>query len=116
MTRINCVPVEELSLQHALAEYREMPRIRHLEPDRHKGKLPATYRMGKGHQIFFLGKGLYLMRRHRELIAYLTAQGYRLTLPALDLAHWPDWAMQDWVPDEGAMMINRQRIRERTRP
>ncbi len=27
MTRINCVPVEELSGPHLVAEYRELPRV-----------------------------------------------------------------------------------------
>ena len=113
MTRINCIPVGELSNAHALSEYRELPRIRHLKPERHKGKLPPTYRMGRGHQLFFLDKGRYLMRRHRELIARLLELRYNLTVPALDLSHWPEWAMGDWVPDEAAMAISRGRINER---
>ena len=27
MTRINCIPVEELSTPHLIAEYRELPRV-----------------------------------------------------------------------------------------
>jgi deoxyribonuclease (pyrimidine dimer) len=115
LTRINCIPVAELTRAHCFSEYRELPRIRHMRPDRHRGKLPPTYRMGAGHVLFFLDKGVWLCRRHATLRARLIGHwGYTgLTIPPLCLDHWPQWAMGDWLPDGQALAVNRARIAER---
>lgn len=111
MTRINCIPVSELTRQHLVAEYREITRARSWNIRRRP--LPDSYRMGKGHCLFFHDKGLYLQKRHRQLIAEMKRRGYNPTLPPLDLSHWPEWAMNDWQPDTEAMTVNRERIAER---
>lgn len=61
MTRINLVPVSELSDQHLIAEYRELPRIFNLVLNaQYKGKYPLdfkisdTYLLGTGHVTFFM--------------------------------------------------------------
>lgn len=111
MTRINCVPVAELTRAHLVSEYREITRARSWQI--HERPLPPTYRMGKGHCLFFHDKGLWLQTRHRALIAEMQRRGYNPTLPPLDLGHWPPWAMGDWKPDAEAMAVNRARISER---
>lgn len=109
MTRINCVPVEELSDQHLLAEYRELPRVFALaRPD---PKAPAEYTLGAGHVRFFYSRTGYLSRRQGELIAECLRRGFDIAhrtppapIPGLDA---------DWEPDDRALAINRARIRER---
>lgn len=113
MTRINCVPVATLTRAHLVAEYRELPRARHAWPRRTAPQIPATYRMGKGHVTFFYDKGLWLERRHRALVAEMQARGYVVNLPPLDLAHWPEHAMNDWQPTAAAVAISEARIQER---
>ena len=63
MTRINCVPPSELTVQHLVAEYRELPRIfalvraaiaRGERPDDTRN--PTEYRLGSGHVRFFTAK------------------------------------------------------------
>lgn len=54
MTRINCVPVEELTDKHLLAEYRELPRIFNLA--RAVEDAPTEYVLGTGHMKFFYDK------------------------------------------------------------
>lgn len=111
MTRINCIPVTELARPHLVAEYREICRARHWKI--RQRPLPETYRLGRGHCLFFHDKGRWLETRHRELIAEMKRRGYHPTLPPLDLGHWPEWARGDWRPDRAAIAANRQRINER---
>jgi hypothetical protein len=70
--------------------------------------------MGKGHMLFFLNKGAWLERRHRELYEWLTDHwGYRISnIPVLRL-DWPADRMLDWTPTSEALAINRERIKER---
>lgn len=111
MTRINCIPVTELNVKMLVCEYREMLRARHWKV--YKRELPDSYRLGTGHCLFFHNKGLYLMRRHKELIEEMKRRGYTVNLPQLDLSHWPNWALNEWIPDSQAMKLNRERIAER---
>lgn len=109
MTRINCVPVSELTDKHLVAEYRELPRLRHAK---HANGVPDTYRMGEGHCRFFYNKGRYLMRRHAQLIDEMKRRGCTVNLPTLKL-DWPADRMKDWRPGKADRYINRQRIKER---
>lgn len=115
MTRINCIPIDELTRQHCFAEYRELPRIRHAWPRREHPNIPKHYCLGKGHCTFFYDKGLWLLKRHKALYAYLVEYwGYNIQkIPIIDLTHWPQCAMNNWIPDNNAMRLNRERIHER---
>lgn len=109
MTRVNCVPVKELCNAHLIAEYHEMLRFRHPKTNI---KIPDSYRMGKGHVLFFYNKGIYLLNRHEEIKNEMRHRGIASNL-SLDLSLWKDWQMQDWKPSEKDMKISRERIRER---
>ena len=97
MTRINCIPVEELHDKHLLAEYRELPRVFSLA--RGDADIPDTYRMGKGHVTFFYDK------RKRGWKPKHCTTGLVFLAPAE--------LYKDWTPTEEAMKINRERIAER---
>lgn len=114
MTRINCVPVQELSKEHLLAEYRELPRVRHAYPRKTPPNIPSTYRMGKGHVTFFFDKGIWLEKRHSNLVDEMRRRGYKTNIPRLRLSHWKDECMNNWTPDENDLLINRRRIKERS--
>ena len=123
MTRVNLVPPEELSRQHLVAEYRELPRIfglvraaqgRGLRPS--SLKAPATYVLGRGHMLFFYDKCMFLLRRQQSLIREMRRRGYdpKFAYPN-DLivgleAHW----LNDYEPTGEALELNRQRIKERS--
>lgn len=65
MTRINCVPVQELSGPHLVAEYRELPRVFALVRKaalRGSFSQPETYTLGKGHVLFFYTRLEYLAK------------------------------------------------------
>lgn len=124
MTRVNVVPPEELSRQHLVAEYRELPRIfglvraaqgRGLRPAALKA--PRAYVLGRGHMLFFYDKCMFLLRRQQSLIREMRSRGYdpKFAYPN-DLitgleAHW----LGDYEPTDEAMALNRARIKERTR-
>lgn len=123
MTRINCVPVEELHDKHLVAEYRELPRVFKLMRKAQArgeaptdGRNPREYVLGTGHVRFFYNKGLYLLRRQKALVAEMQRRGFnpQFTDPSELLPDGLDlWRMMDWTPDEKALALNRSRIAER---
>lgn len=126
MTRINVIEVKELSRQHLVAEYRELPRIyafvekavaRGLTPD--TMPIPAQYTLGKGHMYFFANKLTFIRYRQRDLIAEMKRRGYKTAFEvpsALDILARIGYLelMQDYKPTVEAIALNRQRIKERT--
>lgn len=111
MTRINCIPVEELSDKHLIAEYRELPRVSKLAW--YRGDGPQEYTLGKGHIIFFYDKGEYLRRRfEEEIVPEMQSRGF-VTNYTMYRPH-PPGLNDDWVPTQEAMEINRSRIKARS--
>lgn len=119
MTRINCVPVSELSGPHLVAEYRELPRVFALaEKAAGRGALvqPNAYTLGKGHLLFFYTRLGYLARRHRQLVEEMKRRGYKPSFPGVERGNFPgipDAYWQDWTPPPEAVSLNRARIAER---
>lgn len=122
MTRINCIPVEELTDKHLIAEYRELPRIFALvKKSQDKGLMPndidisERYLLGTGHVKFFYDKLLYLTNRQNMLIEEMRKRGFKpnfVNIEELMTGINQVW-YNDWIPDEEAMNINRNRIKER---
>lgn len=80
MTRINCIPVEELHQKHLVAEYRELPRVFALCDKHYSARkpmiIPFNYTMGKGHVLFFYNKLAWLSNRYSALIDEMRRRGY----------------------------------------
>lgn len=124
MTRINCVPPSELSRQHLVAEYRELPRLfgliaRAVERGEARGdpRNPRQYVLGQGHVRFFYDKVAWLLHRQWQIYKEMRARGYKPQFhptmqPAYDL---PLDRYRWWTPDEAAIELNRARIEERTK-
>lgn len=124
MTRINVVPPTELSDKHLGAEYRELPRIfglvrkaieRGERPDDKRN--PKHYVLGTGHVRFFYPRLGFLYQRHLDLVAECKRRGRKVSFdnPAELLVGIPDEWRGAWRPTMDALMINRQRIKERTK-
>lgn len=122
MTRINCIPPAELTGQHLVAEYRELPRIfalvraainRGEQPDDPRN--PLEYRLGAGHVRFFYSRLGYLAKRQAALVAEMQARGYRPAFTDTDrlLEGFPAAWCQDWQPTTEALAANRARIADR---
>lgn len=119
MTRINCVPVKELSGPHLVAEYRELPRVFALAQKaalRGSFSQPDDYTLGKGHVMFFYTRLGFLAQRHLQLINEMKHRGYKPGFSGIkreDFPSIPDDYWADWRPSAKAMEINRARLKER---
>jgi deoxyribonuclease (pyrimidine dimer) len=122
MTRINCIPVEELTDKHLGAEYRELPRLfgqikkaieRGESPDDPRN--PTEYKLGKGHTRFFYDKVHWLHLRYIQLVKECKKRGRAVNFPYSPEFIWdlPNKWWNTWTPTPEAMELNRQRIKER---
>ncbi len=129
MTRINVVPVEELTREHLVAEYRELPRVfamawkAHLRSANGGSKkawtkgFPMGYTLGKGHMIFFYNKLGFLSLRHEALVQEMLKRGYKPNFTRNLKDNWcgpiPAWQFSDYTPTPEALALNRERIAKR---
>lgn len=119
MTRINVVPVSELTDKHLVAEYRELPRIYNAAlkfyVDGEKGNVPEIYVLGTGHMKFFYYKLNYIHKRHIELIEEMKTRGFHtnFTGEIPENIKLPKRFWNDYIPTNEAIALNRKRIKER---
>lgn len=118
MTRINCIPVTELTNKHLLAEYRELPRIFKAARLPKSGEtFPTHYKLGTGHVKFFYTRLGWCYERQQQLYAEMKRRDYKPTFhPQGLLLEWGAEKVRlwnDWTPTPEAMAINRERIKER---
>lgn len=95
MTRINVVAPADLTDQHLMAEWRELPRVFTLAiaaAARDDLAGPERYTLGTGHVRFFYTRLPYLARRHADLTTELAGRGFNLTpRPPLAAPFGHDW-------------------------
>ena len=120
MTRINVVDLSQLTDQHLMAEYRELPMVagslrRSLRSKRGIPKIPENYVLGRNHVTFFYDKGKFLHNRYNALVAELTNRGYRL-----DPNREADFdtfinngLYNDWTITENDVNVNSERLSEK---
>lgn len=123
MTRINVVPVESLTREHLVAEYRELPRVFALahkasmssKPWSHKQ--PKQYCLSTGHVLFFYDKLGYLADRHKQLTLEMLSRGYKPSFTGCLREEWegriPKGYWRGYEPDIVALAINAERIAKR---
>lgn len=117
MTRINVVPVEELSDQHLLAEYHELPRV--IKQYCYTGLAPRKYILGKGHVKWARRHMHYVLSRYKELWDEIKYRGFKLNYPYEELADytsknvigWPFYL--DYTPTPKDFYINIDRLVEK---
>lgn len=124
MTRINVVPVKDLSRQHLVAEYREITRLPgNLRTSLNRktkkfslDEIPKKYTLGTGHVKYFYDKMLFLKNRFNSLVAEMQSRGYNPNFTD-DSIFIPDdkTFYNDYTPTEEAIEINLARIKERTK-
>lgn len=126
MTRINCIPVSELTHNHLLGENHEITRVFGLVKSaqlrginkinfRQKYNVPKEYTLGKGHVIFYYDKLGYIVTRYNQLQQEMKNRGFKVNTISDDILL--DGIRKEWFgnyePTEEAMKINRERIKER---
>ena len=121
MTRINLIKPSELTRQHLVAEYRELPRIftlvrKAITRGEHPtdSRNPKRYVLGPGHCRFFYSRLGFLARRQEALIREMQQRGYRVLYGSIDISDFPAEWRGDYSPTPDAVNLNRQRIRERS--
>lgn len=124
MTRINVVPVSELSDEHLKGEYHEILRPiglvrKAVDSGLNKWNFskkypyaPDDYTLGTGHVVFFYKRLVFIQRRHQQLFEEMIKRGYNPTPIDSEslLDGIPMWALNDYVPTENALKLNRERI------
>lgn len=82
MTRINVVPVEELSDQHLIAEYRELPRA--VKQNFDLTDAPKKYTLGKGHVKWAAQHPGFLINRFYNLCNEMKYRGFIVNFSSSD--------------------------------
>lgn len=75
MTRINLVPPSELSDQHLIAEYHELPRV--IKQDINIKDAPEKYCLGKGHMKWAKLFSASTVRRYYQLYNEMVYRGFK---------------------------------------
>ena len=79
MTRINVIPVEELSDQHLIAEYHELPRV--IKQKVNIENASDFYVLGAGHVKWAKKHSRWLMRRYLDITWELQFRGFNTKYP-----------------------------------
>ena len=107
MTRINVVPVWELSDQHLIAEYHELPRV--LKQNINITDAPCAYCLGKGHMKWAKRHDTFCMFRYWHILDEMKYRGFKTKDYGTELCSYND----DYGPTDPDIELNRQRIREK---
>tara|TARA_Y100000593_G_scaffold84952_1_gene161242 strand:- start:655 stop:1059 length:405 start_codon:yes stop_codon:yes gene_type:complete len=121
MTRINIIPVSELTDQHLIAEYREitmvpaaLKRTLRSKVGLRKEKISKRYTLNTGHVYFFYDKGLYLNNRYQEIITEMKLRGFNPDPNRKFPKHiFPKHLYNDWMPSLDEQKIIRKRIEQK---
>lgn len=117
MTRINLIPVSELSDQHLLAEYRELPRVIKQEHI-YIGDSPDKYTLGKGHIKWAVTHGTFCMYRYYLICEEMKYRGFTVNYPHEDLEKLADEKQiymysKPYTPTPEDIELSRNRIIEK---
>ena len=106
MTRINVVPVWELSDQHLIAEYHELPRV--LKQNINITDAPDKYCLGKGHMKWAKRFGLFTSCRYGQILAEMEYRGFKTNYGMI-----MDCNEESYRPTQEDIELNRNRLREK---
>ena len=111
MTRINIVPVEELSDQWLIAEYRELPRA--LKGNISINDAPSNYTFGKGHMKWARKYALFTNKRMSDIVKEMDYRGFKHNFSA-DLSMYIKEDMKnDYTPNLSDLQISKNRLIEK---
>ena len=114
--RINCIDPKELHRLHLIAEAREikmLPKSLLRTMNSKKGldmsKISKVYTLNTGHGYFFYNKLQYIYNRFECLKEEMIRRGYKCESTEIVKLNVPH-LMNDWIPTEDDMKVNRERI------
>jgi len=115
MVRINLISPRFLSDQHLIAEYNEILMLVgyvRKYPKVLPNSIPPSYRLGKGHILFFKNKLGYLRKRHEALKAEMRLRGFR-SIKTLPLSGLPAHLKKDWKPKPADFAVIKKRLAQK---
>ena len=117
MTRVNVIPVSELSDQWLIAEYRELPRCIKQDIDTSDG-IYMTYCLCKGHVKWAKTHSFYLFDRYADICEEMRYRGFEVNYPAYKLEEdYYGYTLvknnHNYIPTAEAIIINRKRLIEK---
>ena len=113
MTRINVIPIYELSDQHLIAEYRELPRC--IKQNISIKNASKKYCLGEGHMKWARCHITFLLTRYKEICDEMIYRNFKVNYTYLELLKWTYNNVNhslfcDYIPDQIDTFINRQRL------
>ena len=116
MTRINLIPTKELSDQHLLSEYRELPRV--IKQDLNVSDAPRNYTLGKGHMKWGRLHIQFLLDRYFELCNEMKYRGFKVNYPHQQLLLYVQenvsiQLLNQYQPTKEDIEVSRNRIIEK---
>jgi deoxyribonuclease (pyrimidine dimer) len=75
-----------------------------------KSEIPDTFRLGKGHMLFWVNKMKYLKRRHEEVKNEVARRGFKVTDKEINLEEFLTTFCNDWEPSQRDTDILRERL------
>ncbi|QFR56070.1 pyrimidine glycosylase [Serratia phage Muldoon] len=118
MTRINLTLVSDLTDQHLMAEYRELPRVfgavrTRLSKGHKFDDIPKNFCLGSGHVKFFYDKILFLVKRQNSIIIECLKRGINISNVDINVDDIPDRFMNDYHPSEADVALSQSRLDEK---
>lgn len=118
MTRINVIPVQELTVKHLVSEYKEIMRLPgNLQTSLNRKskafsikEIPSQYTLGTGHIKYFFNKFTFLKKRFELLVGEMKRRGYKPNFTDSSIFNVDEKWMGDYTPTDEAIRINRERI------
>lgn len=118
MTRINLVPVEELSDQHLIAEYKELPRV--VKQKINIEGAPKKYTLGSGHVKWARLHLIFTLDRYYSVCTEMKQRGFSLNYQPDELyicatkqAYISEYRWLHYVPTNEDVELSRNRIIEK---
>lgn len=117
MTRINLIKPSQLTDQHLIAEYRELPRIfwavkKKLEEWK-EIKVWENYKLWTWHVIFFYDKLLFLEKRYNLIIFECIKRWFNIKHSSYDISDIPEEYKKDFNPSQDEINISQERINQK---
>ena len=115
MTRINLIPVDELTDQHLLSEHREIKRIPNiiLSGKYNLDWQPSEFCLGEWHVKFFYDKIHFLFSRYNDLFIECLKRWFNIENYSNSFKIIPYHLYNDYTPTQEAIELSRARIEEK---
>lgn len=110
MVRVNIIDVKKMADQHLMAEYLEIIMLaEYIRKHPVVKEMPESYRLGKGHMIFFKNKVKYLKERHDKIAKEMKRRGFK-PVKKLNLKGIPKNLFNNWRANSKDKKIIKKRL------